>query len=177
MTATTMKRAAISILLLSVFARQLLYAATVERSVSPSRQFIIYGADAELRGAVSNLAERTKANFLVLLRQRDNWIVPIVVNLQPQQANCPEIPLADLRFSQTGFGLKLQLDLMIAKNLDASLMERELLRALLLEMIYRKESHIAAGSIFREPPDWLIDGLVARAPGRRRGTVGEARTP
>jgi len=176
MTTTTMKRAAISILLLSVFARQVLYAATVEHSVSPSRQFVIYGADAELRGAVSNLTERTKTNLLVLLRQRDNWVVPIVVNLQPQQANLPEVPPADLRFSQTGFGLKLQLDLMIAKNLDASLMERELLRAILLEMIYRKESHIAAGSIFVEPPDWLIDGVLALAPGSDHGQLVEALT-
>jgi hypothetical protein len=176
MAATTMKRAAISILLLSVFARQVLYAATVERSVSPSRQFIIYGADAELRGAVSNLAERTKANLLVLLRQRDNWIVPIVVNLQSQQANLPEIPPADLRFSQTGFGLKLQLDLTISKDFDVSLMERELLRAILLEMIYRKESHMAAGSIFVEPPDWLIDGVLALAPGSDRGQLVEALT-
>src|SRR5438093_2772144 len=172
MTATTMKRAAISIFILSVFAGQVLYAATVERSVSPSRQFIIYGADAQLRGAVSNLAERTKTNLLVLLRQRDNWIVPIVVNLQPQQANLPEIPPADLRFSQTGFGLKLQLDLTISKDFDASLIERELLRAILLEMIYRKESHIAAGSVFVEPPDWLIDGVLA--PGSDRGELVEA---
>src|SRR5207244_9190583 len=168
MTATTMKRAAISILILSVFARQVLYAATVERSVSPSRQFIIYGADAELRGAVSNLAERTKANLLVLLRQRDNWIVPIVINLEPQQANLPEIPPADLRFSQTGFGLKLQIDLTISQGLDVSLIERELLRAVLLEMIYRKQAHIAAGSTFVKPPDWLIDGVLALAPGRDR---------
>ena len=171
-----MKRAAISILLLSVFARQVLYAATVEHSVSPSRQFLIYGADAQLRGAVSDLAERTKADFLALLRQRDNWVVPIVVNLQPQQANLPEIRPADLRFSQTGFGLKLQLDLMIAKNLDASLIKRELLRAILLEMIYRKESHVAAGSIFVEPPDWLIDGSLAFAPGSDREQLVEALT-
>src|SRR6058998_2228515 len=150
MTTTTMKRAAISILLLSVFARQVLYAATVEHSVSPSRQFVIYGADAELRGAVSSVAERTKTNLLALLRQRDSWIVPIVVNLQPQQANLPEIPPAEIRFSQTGFGLKLQLDVTISKYLDTSLMEREVLRAILLEMIYRKESHVAAGSLFIE---------------------------
>src|SRR5436305_6139169 len=176
MTTTTMKRAAISILLLSVFARQVLYAATVEHSVSPSRQFVSYGADAELRGAVSNLTERTKTNLLVLLRQRDNWVVPIVVNLQPQQANLPEIPSADLRFSQTGFGLKLQVDLTISKNLDASLMERELLRAILLEMIYRKESHIAAGSVFVEPPDWLIDGVLALSPTSDHGQLIEALT-
>lgn len=171
-----MKRAAILILLLSVFARQVLYAATVEHSVSPSRQFVIYGADAQLRGAVSDLAERTKADFLALLRQRDNWVVPIVVNLQPKQANLPEVPSAGLRFSQTGFGLKLQLDLMIAKNVDASLMKRELLRGILLEMIYRKESNIAVGSIFVEPPDWLIDGSLALAPGSDREQLVEALT-
>src|SRR5437899_9701887 len=170
----TIERAAIFIS--ALFAGHVLYAAPTERSVSPSRQFVIYGSDAALRAAVSTPAERTKANLLVLLRQRDNWIVPIVVNLQPQQANLPEIPPTDLRFSQTGFGLKLQLDLTISKDFDASLMERELLRAILLEMIYRKESHIAAGSIFVEPPDWLIDGVLALAPGSDRGHLIEALT-
>src|SRR5436189_279038 len=170
----TMQRAAIFIS--ALFTLHVLYAAPTERSVSPSRQFIIYGADAALRGAVSDLAERTKADFLVLLRQRDNWTVPIVVNLQLQQANLPEIPPADLRFSQTGFGLKLQLDLTLSEKLDSSLIERELLRGILLEMIYRKGSHIAAGTAFVEPPDWLLDGVLALAPGRDRGYLLDALT-
>ena len=139
-----MARAAIFISI--VLTAHVLRAATLERSVSPSREFVIYGADAQLRGAVSDLAERTKVDCLALLRQRDNWIVPVVVNLQPQQANLPEIPPADLRFSQTGFGLKLQVDLTISKNLDASLMEREVLRAVLLEMIYRTSRPVACSS-------------------------------
>src|SRR5205809_1314977 len=165
-----------TILISALFTLHLLYAAPTEHSVSPSRQFIIYGADAALRGAVSDLAERTKADFLVLLRQRDNWTVPIVVNLQLQQANLPEIPPADLRFSQTGFGLKLQLDLTLSEKLDSSLIERELLRGILLEMIYRKGSHIAAGTAFVEPPDWLLDGVLALAPGRDRGYLLDALT-
>jgi len=169
-----MERAAI--LISALFTWHVLYAAPTKHSVSPSRQFIIYGADAALRGAVSDLAERTKADFLVLLRQRDNWTVPIVVNLQLQQANLPEIPPADFRFSQTGFGLKLQLDLTLSEKLDSSLIERELLRAILLEMIYRKESHLAAGTVFVEPPDWLLDGVLALAPGRDREYLLEALT-
>ena len=90
------------------------YAAQPERSTSPSRQFVIYGVDAKVRGAVSSLAEQTKANLLALLRQRDDWKTPVVVNLQSQQANLPEVPPADLRFSQTGFGIKLQLDVTVA---------------------------------------------------------------
>jgi hypothetical protein len=168
----TMERAAIFIS--AFFIWHVIYATSAEHSVSPSRQFIIYGADAALRGAVSDLAERTKADFLVLLRQRDNWTVPIVVDLQPQQANLPELPSANLRFTQTGFGLKLQLDLTISQNLDVSLIERELLRAILLEMIYRKESHLAAGTVIVEPPDWLLDGVLALAPGRGRGDQMQA---
>ena len=169
-----MKR--VAFLICVVFAPHMFCAAPQERSVSPSRQFIVFGADAVLRGAVSDAAERTKANLLALLRQRDNWTVPIVLNLQPQQANLPELAAAELRFSQTGFGLKLQLDVTFSQDLDVSLVERELLRAILLEMIYRKRPQLAAGTTFIEPPDWLIDGTLALAPGHDRGQLVEALT-
>jgi hypothetical protein len=161
---------------IATFVWPALYAGGPERSVSPSQQFVIYGADAAVRGAVSNLAERTKTNFLALLRQRDEWMLPIVINLEPQQANLPEVPPANLRFSQTGFGLKLQVDLILSRNLDPSFAERELLRSILLEMMYRKQSQIVAGSRYVEPPDWLIDGVLALTPGRDRGELFDALT-
>jgi len=167
-------RRTIILSILSIFMLQSLRAAPVARSVSPSHQFIIYGAGATLRGAVSELAERTKVNLLALLRQPDRWKTAVIVNLQPQQANLPEIPPAELRFSQTGFGLKLQLDLTVAQDLDGSLVERELLRAILLEMVYRKEPDVAPDTVFVEPPDWLLDGVLALTPGRDRGPLIEA---
>jgi hypothetical protein len=81
------------------------------------------------------------------LRQRDDWKTPVIVNLQPQQANVPEIPPADLRFSQTGFGIKLRLDLTISKNVDVSLVERELLRGDFARNDYRKQPQITAGAV------------------------------
>ncbi len=169
-----MKR--VAIVLFAVANWQLIYGAQTEHSTSPSRQFIVFGADSVLRGAVSDAAERAKTDLLALLRQRDNWTVPIVLNLQPQQANLPELAAAELRFSQTGFGLKLQLDVTFSQDLDVSLVERELLRAILLEMIYRKRPQLAAGTTFIEPPDWLIDGTLALAPGHDRGQLVEALT-
>ena len=160
--------------LFSVAGWLLVSAAQPDRSISPSREFVIYRADAKLRGAVSSLAEQTKSNLLALLRQRDGWKTPVIVNLQPKQANVPEIPPADLRFSQTGFGIKLQLDLTISKNVDVSLVERELLRAILLEMIYRNQPQISAGAVLVEPPDWLIDGVLALSPGQERAPLIEA---
>jgi len=134
---------------------------------------VIYGADAKVRGAISGLAEQTKSNLLSLLRQRDDWKTPVVVNLQSQQSNVPELSAADLRFSQTGYGIKLQVDLTISKNVDVSLVERELLRAILLEMVYRDQPHITAGAVLVEPPDWLIEGVLALAPGREHGPLIE----
>jgi hypothetical protein len=163
-----------AIFIVLIFALQSLHAAPQARSVSPSQQFIIYGADAASRGAVSELAERTKANFLALLRRPDRWKTPVIVNLQLPQANLPKIPAAGLRFSQTGFGLKLQLDLTIPQDVDGSLVERALLRAILLEMIYRNQPDIAAGTRYVQPPDWLLDGALALTPGRDRGPLVEA---
>src|SRR5437773_8067578 len=164
----------VAMALFSVAGLLLVSAAQPDHSISPSREFVIYGADPKLRGAVSSLAEQTKSNLLALLRQRDRWKTPVIVNLQPQQANVPEIPLADLRFSQTGFGIKLQIDLTISKNVDVSLVDRELLRAILIEMIYRNQPQISAGAVLVEPPDWLIDGVLALSPGRERAPLIEA---
>ena len=147
---------------------ELLGATPIERSASPSGQFVIYGGDAAWRGAVSALAERTKANLLAVLQRRDQWGAAIVVNLQSPAANLPEIPATALRFSQTGSGLKLQLDLTISRKMDFGAMERELLRAILLEMIYRNQPGIASGATYVEPPNWLIEGLLALTPNRHR---------
>ena len=170
-----MNRLAIFSSIMSILLTQgALLAGPPERSVSPSRQFIVYGADAKLRGAVSDLAEATKGNLLTLLQKQDGWKTPIVVNLQLAQASLPEIPPAALHFSQTGFGLKLQLDLTISSTFDGSLVERELLRAILLEMIYRQQPDIAPGTTYVGPPEWLLDGVLALAPGRDRGPLVEA---
>ena len=170
-----MNRLAIFSSIMSILLTQgALLAGPPERSVSPSRQFIVYGADAKLRGAVSDLAEATKGNLLTLLQKQDGWKTPIVVNLQLAQASLPEIPPAALHFSQTGFGLKLQLDLTISSTFDGSLFERELLRAILLEMIYRQQPDIAPGTTYVGPPEWLLDGVLALAPGRDRAPLVEA---
>ena len=160
--------------LLAVLVTQTPSATALDRSVSPSQQFVIYSADALSRGAVSDLAEKTKANLLALLRSSDDWKTPIIINLQRTQANLPEIPALGLRFSQTGFGLKLQLDLVMAANLDRAALERELLRAILLEMIYRDEPALAPGTSYVQPPDWLLDGVLALAPERDRSQLIEA---
>ncbi len=146
----------------------------MERSVSPSGQFVIYGGDAIWRGGVSALAERTKADLLAILQRRDQWKTAAVINLQSRAPNLPEIPSAALRFSQTGSGLKLQLDLAISREINSAATERELLRVILLEMIYRNQTAIAPGDVYVEPPSWLVEGLLALAQNRDRTSLVNA---
>src|SRR3954471_20729278 len=149
-----------------------------QRSVSTSRQFIVYGPDARLRGALCDLAEATKRNALRVLQETDGWKTPIIVNAQLPQTSSPELPRTQLSFSQTGFGLKLQLDLSIDADVNAPAIERELLRAVFLEMMYRAAPDTPADTAFVEPPDWLLDGTLALASGRDPASLAEAlKTP
>jgi hypothetical protein len=137
-----------------------LSAAPLERSISPSRQFIIFGGDRILRSAVSDAAERVKSKLLGLLQLRDQWSVPILLNLQRPQANAPEVPPVLLNFSQTGAGLKIQVDLLVDRDFQPAVLQREVLRALLLELSYRALPSLPAGTPYVAPPDWLVDGIL-----------------
>jgi hypothetical protein len=171
---STKQRAVLAVTMSILLLRGAACATPLERSVSPSRQFIVYGADARARGAVSDLAERTKSNLLSLLHQPDRWTTPVLINLQLPQATRPDLPPAAFRVSQTGFGLKLQLDLMLAPDVDATAIERELLRALVVEMMYRAQPNTAPGAVLVQPPEWLVEGALAAAPGRDRAPFVDA---
>jgi len=144
-------------------------AATLERSISTSRQFLVYGPDIGLRSAICDVAERTKSDLLRRIGRRDEWATPIVIHAQYRQANLPETPRANLNLSQTGCGLKLQLDLIIAPDVAHSEIQRELLGALLLEIRYRGAPDLSAGTTYVPPPDWLLDGLRPHASDRMSG--------
>jgi hypothetical protein len=136
-----------------------LWAAPVEQSISTSRQFIVYGTDLAMRGVICDFAERTKRDLLNLLEQPDDWATTIVINAQYPQANVPELPRLSVNLGQTGFGLKLQLDLVVDSKAGGLELRREIFRALVLEMAYRAQPRIPAGTVYRSPPDWLLEGV------------------
>jgi hypothetical protein len=112
-----------------------------------------------------DLAEQTKANLLHLLDLRDDWKIALIINLDYPQANVPEVPAAQLDFSQLGYGLKLQLNLLVGNEMRGRDVQRHLLRVILVEMMYRGRSDIAAGTPYVTPPDWLVDGVLELQPG------------
>ncbi|CAN5504442.1 hypothetical protein BH18VER1_BH18VER1_19210 [soil metagenome] len=148
-------------------------AAPLPSSVSSSRQLIVYGSEASLRGGICDLGERTKRTLLAVLQQRDEWKTPIVVHAQRRPANLPDVPAAKLNVSQTGFGLKLQLQLTFDPDATRDLVQRELIRVMLLEMMYRAAPDTPAGTPYVEPPDWLVEGMHALMPESESAVLAE----
>jgi len=146
-------------------------AAPSEQSISTSRQFIVYGNDLALRGIICVVAERSKRELLRLIGQRDDWTTPIVINARRSQANLPEFPRLKVDVGQTGFGLKLQVDLLIDAATSRPEIRHELLRALILEMMYRREPQLPSGTPYATPPDWLLDGIPSEEPDLPRERV------
>lgn len=155
-------RCAIPVVLVALLHLPRATAAPPPKSVSTSRQFIVYAAEPMVRAGLCDLGERTKRHLLSLLQQRDEWKTPIVV-YAAASADLGRADTADSRlsFSQTGFGLKIQLDLSLRAGLDSLEIERALLRSVLLEMMYRNAPETPAGTPYVEPADWLVEGTLA----------------
>ena len=139
----------------------LIPAASLESSISTSTsgQFVVSGSDFRVRGAICNLAEGAKEEVLRLLDQRDRWTRPILIRLQAPQSNQPETPLQRLQIAQTGFGFRFQLDLELAAEMSSREIRHQLSRSVLLEMMYRDVSNLREGTMYRQPPEWILDGL------------------
>jgi hypothetical protein len=131
-------------------------------SFSRSKQFVVYAKDGAVRGAVGGLAEDVKAGLLNALSLRDQWQVPIVIDLRAPQPGLPDgRPPVQLTLGQTGAGLKIELDLVTGEVARGTRIQDELVRALLLELAYRDHPALPAGKGYTAPPPWLVAGLSA----------------
>lgn len=132
------------------------------RSFSRSKQFVVYAKDASLRGAVGSLGEDTKAALLSTLGLRDEWQIPIVIDLRAPEGSAPDNrPPVRWTLGQTGAGLKIELDLLIGEVSRGTHIRDELVRGLLLELAYRGHDRLRAGEGYTPPPPWLVVGLSA----------------
>ena len=131
-------------------------------SFSRSKQFVVYARDGAVRGGVGTLAEDVKSGLLNALNLRDEWKVPIVLDLRAPQPGLPDgRPPVQLTLGQTGAGLKIELDLLIGDVARNTRIQDELVRALLLEIAYRDHPSLPAGRGYTAPPPWLVAGLSA----------------
>lgn len=137
-----------------------------QRSISRSRQFVVYSEDPNARAAVAMAAEDAKDKLLNLLQAQDAWKHPIVIQLEPASAADPDRPLSDVRIVNTDDGFKVVFEISIGTDPGQARQARfpqQLIRALVLELAYRDQRILppAGGADYAQPPEWLVCGLAA----------------
>ncbi len=146
-----------------------------QRSVSTSRQFIIYCPDVGLRMAVTSFVETTKADVLEILGTGDHWKLPIVVNMERPSANEPASgPLCRVQLLNTEGGAKVEIDLTLRQEQFKEIrFPQQVIRAILLELAYRE--HLPGeGEHYVEPPAWLVEGLAVQLQTHASGSLPNA---
>ena len=139
-----------------------------QRSVSASRQFIIYCDDRAVRLAVSSFTEETKSELLRLIDEPDRWKNTIVITLRPPDVTQPEAAASTVRMLDVAGGTRIELNVTLVKDLHEARFPQQLVRAILLELEYRNKLRIAAGQAYIEPPSWLVEGLTTHIQGKGR---------
>ncbi len=130
------------------------------KSVSLSRQFIVYCDDMGAGEKIASFADDTKKNFCALLGQPDKWKRPIVIQVVPEDPANPSAIPARTQLCETEDGGKVEIDVTLGSDPREVHFEQQIVRGLLLEFAYRNQP-IQSGVAYAEPPPWLVEGAVA----------------
>lgn len=129
------------------------------RSISSSRQFIVFCDDAVLRGRVADFAEEMKADALRLIGDDGRWKIPVVIKLEkaaaPENVKRP----VSLVLQVTPQGPKIQIDVAIGDDPGAVYLQKHLVRAVYLEYSYRNR-RLHGGEEIVEPAWWIVAGAI-----------------
>ncbi|MEI8108400.1 MAG: hypothetical protein WCI46_11335 [Verrucomicrobiota bacterium] len=136
-------------------------------SDSASLQFSIFCDDTPLRMQVSSFAEEVKHQVLQLLGERDLWKAPIVIVID-QASPGSDLPPAEVRLIQSLPGFKVQINARIGNDPSAINLQKQIVRALLLEYAYRNLG-VEGGQAYLEAPWWLVQGSIQLTAQRTNG--------
>ncbi|MEA3210025.1 MAG: hypothetical protein QOE70_3082 [Chthoniobacter sp.] len=140
------------------------------RERTDAGQFTIYCEDANLRRQVASFAARTKDEVLALLGESDAWRRPIVVTFDETSG----VGTAAIGFRVVDSDVGMKIEIVVHLGIEAQDLnfQRHLIRAVLLEYIYRREG-VKGGASYVEPPWWVLDGTVELLRRRETGTDGD----
>ncbi len=130
------------------------------RSVSHSGQFVVYCDDRDARGRIVSFAEDVKGELLRVLREGDDWKLPIVMTIEPEAEAQGQSPPVSITLMNTVGGPKVDVVVRIGDDPTRVFLQRNIVHALLLEMAYRDRPPIRGGERFQYPPWWLTEGLL-----------------
>jgi hypothetical protein len=134
--------------------------APVSSSTSSSKQFIVYGADLQTRGAFCQICEGVAENLGRLLKDDGKFALPVVVVLKTPLQSSPGQPAIATSFSQLAYGgFHLQINVELRDGFSADDFSTELVRMLLAERILRnhKEVQTTRNQLLS---GWLLTGVT-----------------
>ena len=129
-------------------------------SRSSSRQFIVHGKDSKARGAVCVFCEEVKEDLLSLIKQRDRWRYPVVIQLRGDTTNIKSSSIKPSVYKLPGGSYRLQIDAFLGDSFKAKNLKDELLHLLLAEIILKSNPNMQSLSKKKILPDWLRIGLA-----------------
>ena len=137
------------------------------RSTSASKQFTVYCEDPALRGRVVSFVEDIKQETYDLLEWPDRGRrIPIVVMLQSGESKTP----VSVRLLQTVEGPTIHVDARIGKNPADVHLQKHIIRAVMLDFIYRDRPPLNPGEAYVEAPWWFVCGVIENQRRKDRGT-------
>ena len=139
-----------------------------ERSVSDSKQFVVYSSDVRLRQRVASYADELTNDVKRLLGGIGVGKTPIVITLERASTLDGPAPAPVLHLVDTPAGQKIELNVKIGKDPAALNMQKLLLRAILLEYTYRGR-RVPGGTEYVEAPWWVVEGLLEMERRREAG--------
>jgi hypothetical protein len=141
------------------------------RSDSASRQFTVYCDDVRLRQRVASFVEEVKTDVLHLIGVADRWKAPIVITIEKETLANPGPP-SMVRLVETPGGPKVAIDVRFGDDPAAVNLQKQIVRAVLLEYAYR-DIPIQGGTAFMESPWWVIEGAIQIARTRDVGVESD----
>ncbi len=129
------------------------------RSTSSTGQFVVYCDDRPLRGRVTTFVEETKADILRILRLRDAWTMPIVLTMDaaaPGEARQP----VTVQLVNTVAGPKIDVVVRLGADPSDVFLQRHIIRAVLLEFMYRDRPRLKPDEHYVEAPWWIVQGII-----------------
>lgn len=143
------------------------------RTVSSSRQFIIYSEDSSNRLKLSALADGSATLWRDWLGLKKEWKYPIILNFPSNPKNRSREPIRTTLSEADGGEQKVQIEILDPSLMFSSELRTEIFRALALEYSYR-DTPLKAGKSYRFAPDWLTQGLAEEMRSKQDGLPSRA---
>lgn len=127
--------------------------------VSRSQQFKISGSDPATRAAAANLAEETKDEILRLLVEKDDWKVPVKVEMRGKPGDAVPLRSAvvQLTYSEVGYEVKIFVNL--SRGLQREPYQRAVIAGYLLSRSF-KDAPKTEEQISYVVQPWLVEGIA-----------------